>query len=163
MESVTPRDEYPPHDSLMDPDLMSAMPSWAGGVLRSPELAGQHVDTPREQIAAQRDADTGLQFISVQGFHAVAVDPPNNASAVAAVKLLIRLRQSRPLDVGALAFGNNVRVSVKSINQLAGIGVIVSRIHAETALEQAKAAASQYLELQRQAHGHLLKFRVSLK
>ena len=158
MDTVTPRDQHATNAEQLEPNAVMAVPSWARGVLQSKKSAGRHIHTPDAEVRVQHDPESGLQFISVEGFHVVAIEQPSNASVHAAVDLLKRLRNSLPLDVGALTFGGKVRLSARSINQLAQLCVMVSRAAGENALEQAKAAVAEYLTLKAQASSHLLNF-----
>jgi len=109
-------------------------------------------------VDTQRDPVSGLLYLSVSGFHAIAVDQVNDATVKGAVSLFIRLRGSNPLDVGMLAFNDGVKFSAALVNHLAGISVMVSRLRAESALAKARAEVARYLELRRQGDDNLAKF-----
>lgn len=136
----------------------SAIPTWASGVLRSKAPSEPDLSIAIDRVDIQVDPESGLPYVSVAGFHVVAIEPLTRQGLRDGVHLLIRLCSLQPLDIGALALGAEVRLSATLINQLASRSIMVSRVRVGSAIENAKTAATEYLALRQRAHDHLDRF-----
>ena len=110
------------------------------------------------QVTPQLDQETGMQYFSVPGFHAVAVETPSIDTVNLAVGLVHRLCAGNPLDVGMLALKDGVAVSAAWVNHMAHASVMVSRLRDNSALAKARREVERYLELRRQGQASLERF-----
>lgn len=109
----------------------------------------------------QCDPVSGLLYVSVFGFHVVAVDQASDEALNSAVSLITRLRGANALDIGMLAFNNEVRCPAALVNSLAELSVMVSRLRAESALAKVHAEVARYLELRKQGEHNMANFKQS--
>lgn len=151
-------DPLDPKADLQESDAASAVPTWASGVLRSKAPPEPGFPVTVGHVDMQIDPGTGLPYISVAGFHVVAIEPLTRQTLQDGVHLLMRLCSLQPLDIGALALGAEVRLSATLINQFASRSIMVSRVRVGSAIENAKAAVAEYLELRQKGHDHLDRF-----
>ena len=110
------------------------------------------------QITTQRDLGSDLLYISVPGLHVVAVEPFSDTVVVQAFALVERLCQASPLDLGMLAFEDGVKAPAALVNHLASKGVMLSRLHANSALAKARLEVDRYLQLRQQGQDNLDRF-----
>ena len=151
-------DPLDPKADQQKSDAASAVPTWASGVLRSKAPSAPGSPTTVDRADMQIDSDSGLPYISVAGFHVVAIEPLTRQALQDGAHLLMRLCSLQPLDIGALALGAEVRLSTTLINQLASRSIMVSRVRVGSAIENAKAAVAEYLALRQKGHDHLDRF-----
>ena len=151
-------DLFDPKTDLQESDEASAIPTWASGMLRSKAPSEPGLPETVDRVDTQVDPGSGLPYISVAGFHVVAIELLTHQALQDGVRLLMRLRSLQPLDIGALALGSEVRLSARLINQLASRSIMVSRVRVGGAIENAKTAAAEYLALRQRAHDHLDRF-----
>ncbi|MCR5882137.1 hypothetical protein LRS03_04390 [Rhizobacter sp. J219] len=109
-----------------------------------------------------RDPDSGLLYVSAPGFHVVAVDQGSDEALNSAVSLVARLRGANPLDIGMLAFDDEVRCPAALVNSLAELSIMVSRSRAESALAKAHVEIARYLDLRKQGDDNMARFMQSM-
>ncbi|MCR5882202.1 hypothetical protein LRS03_04740 [Rhizobacter sp. J219] len=65
------------------------------------------------------------------------------------------------MDIGMLAFNNEVRCPAALVNSLAELSVMVSRLRAESALAKVHAEVARCLELRKQGEDNMANFKQS--
>jgi len=139
-------------------DLADVKPDWARGMLSSKAASSQEPLMESVQVTPKLDQQTGLQYFSVPGFHAVVVEPPNIGALNLAVELVQRLSAGSPLDVGMLALNDGVTLTAAWVNKLASSSVMVSRLRDNSATAKARREVERYLELRSQGQASLERF-----
>lgn len=126
-----------------------------------------HTDVNMEPLMGSAPMDTqcdpasGLLYVSARGFHVVAVNQGSDEALNSAVSLVTRLRGANHLDIGMLAFNNEVRCPAALVNNLAELSIMVSRLRAESALAKVHAEVARFLELRKQGDDNMAKFTQS--